>query len=175
MGLGYLKKENEQLKQIVNLASRENIKGYKPVRLNTLNSNVYSNRVGIQHGLADGLHEGDPVIDMEGNLIGKIIRLQENNSEIMLITDPNSKISARTEKSKINMILLGNRTKFLGIGYIDGEEYNFKDNEGVFISSHVGGNNFNVGVLVKTKQSPRVMVNSNFNKISYAVVVLQGK
>lgn len=123
MGYDYTIKENEQLKQVVNLTNVNTVKKYKTIRLDILNSNIYSNIISAPYGFDDDLHEGDFVIDTDGNLLGRIINLQKNNSEILLITDPLSKIVTKTEESKINMILFGNKTKFLDIGFIDGENY----------------------------------------------------
>jgi cell shape-determining protein MreC len=173
MGFDYTKKENEQLKQIVNLASTKNIKKYKTIKLDILNNNIYSNIIRIAYGFNDGLHEKNLIMDINGNLIGRVINVGENDSEILLIINPISKISARTEKSKINMILYGNKTKFLNISYINGENYNFKNNERVFIHSNDDSSNFDIGVLVKTKQGFKVKINSDFNKINHGIIVLE--
>jgi cell shape-determining protein MreC len=173
MGYSYTRMENEQLKRVINFTGANSISKYKVIRLNVLNDNVYSNMIMVAYGVADGLKEGDYVVDTDGNLIGRIINLQEHSSEILLITDSNSKISVRTEKSKINMILYGNKTKLLGINYVDGEIYNLKNNERVFVPSHNNVNNFYVGVLIKTKHGFKVRINVNFSAINYGVIVLQ--
>ncbi|MDR0572154.1 MAG: rod shape-determining protein MreC [Rickettsiales bacterium] len=173
MSLNYTKRENEQLKQIINLASRKSITEYKTVHLSILNENIYSNIASINYGVNDGLLEGDLVIDLAGNLIGKIINLQSNSSEILLITSSISKILVKSEKSKTNMIVSGNRSKFLDINYIDGEEYNLKEGEKVFILGNDDTEgNFDVGIVTKTKYGFKIKINSNFNKIDYGLIVL---
>jgi cell shape-determining protein MreC len=173
MGFDYIKKENGELKQIVNMVADENISEYKTTRLNILDISPYSNRVSINYGLADELSEGNFILDVEGNLIGRVINVQKNRSEALLITDPRSKIIAQSEKSKINLILSGNGEKMLNIEYIDGEEYNFKNGERIFVSTEKDGrNNFDVGVLVKAKSGTTVKISSNFNKINYGIILL---
>jgi cell shape-determining protein MreC len=175
MSLNYIKRENEQLKQTVNLASKKGITtyNYKTARLNILSENAYSNSAGISYGSNDNLSEGDLVIDLGGNLIGKIVDLQPNASEILLITNPISKILVKSEKSKMNMIVSGNKSRFLDINYIDGEEYNLKEGEKVFVWGYNDiKTNFDVGIVVKTKRGFKIKINSSFNKIDFGLVIL---
>jgi cell shape-determining protein MreC len=173
LGMDSLKRENSQLKKIINITGAKNVFKYKSIKLNILNRNIYSSMANSSsnYGTMNGFSEGDFVIDNDGNLVGRLINVLKNSSEILLITDNISKILAKTEKSKINIILSGNGSKILDIHYIEGEDYNFEINENVFVSFDNNIGDFDVGTLVRTRQGFAVRVKSKFNKINEGIVV----
>ena len=169
-----IKQENDFLKQALNYIKTHNIINYKVIELNLINKNIFSHRINIKYGTNDGIKEGNIVIDLNGNVIGKVIDVQEDNSNIMLITDQKSRIVVRTDESKIKFIASGKEEKMLAVEYVDGEEYNFKDNEKVYISDLSDNflNIFLVGTLVKHNDIYKIKPNIKFNKLNFGLVIM---
>lgn len=92
-GLRSQQKENESLRQQLNLAPREKFNleaglviGQDPQRLESW--------LMIDKGAADGINAGMPVIAYEGILVGKISEVYDGNSKITLLSDSSSIVNA---------------------------------------------------------------------------------
>ncbi|PIR04133.1 MAG: rod shape-determining protein MreC [Candidatus Magasanikbacteria bacterium CG11_big_fil_rev_8_21_14_0_20_39_34] len=99
--LGLLKNENEQLKQQLNFLQKTDYK-YKSAQVIGLNVEPVGNTMLINLGRNQGIEVGQPVIAGGGYLIGKIARVEDNQSVLRLIYDNQSAIAAtvlNTEKS----------------------------------------------------------------------------
>ncbi|KKR49188.1 MAG: Cell shape-determining protein MreC [Candidatus Magasanikbacteria bacterium GW2011_GWC2_40_17] len=89
--LAQIQDENKILRSSLNFLKKENnfvmanVIGKAPDPIN--------NVLLIDKGLKDGLKEGLGVLAEEGILIGKIIKVEEKNSQIRIITDNESKIA----------------------------------------------------------------------------------
>lgn len=55
--------------------------------------------LSINKGLADGISEGMPVINQEGALFGKVLKVYKNFSKVMLISSKNSVINVKIKQN----------------------------------------------------------------------------
>ncbi len=87
-------RENSVLKKLLN-ATDNNLDLIKTASLTNRNDRIFSNLININAGYDDNIKKNMSVINERG-LIGKVIDVNENNSRILLITDPNMSISVKT-------------------------------------------------------------------------------
>lgn len=117
---GSLAKENENLKQenqnlISEVASLQSIEqgnqaqsdisatcqisGFKTVMAGAMG--LDSDILSIDKGSADGISVGMPVINQQNVLVGKILKVYKNSSQIILISNKNSVINVEVQQSDI--------------------------------------------------------------------------
>lgn len=87
---------SKQLDKITALDGRSGLAQYKPVgaRVVIANPNVWYSTVNINRGTADGVHVNDPVTNGDG-LVGIVNKTVSDASQVLLITDAQSGVSAR--------------------------------------------------------------------------------
>ncbi|MBK5110899.1 MAG: rod shape-determining protein MreC [Thermoleophilia bacterium] len=93
--------ENAQLRKLVNLEKRGRIPdAYSPVTgsVITRSPTVWFSTVGINRGSADGISVNDPVVNGDG-LVGRISSVSRGQSEVTLITDSSSAVTAKAVPS----------------------------------------------------------------------------
>lgn len=125
-------KENQDLKDILHLVHVNKIVNYTVKKVNIVINNSFVNRILITKNDDDKITENDLVIDTKGNLVGKIINVKEKEAEILLLSDRNFRVPAILEKSMIKVILMGNESNKLKIGYFLGEKINIYENEKIY-------------------------------------------
>ncbi len=89
--------ENEQLRKMVKLRRRGRITdNYTPVTASviTRSPTVWYSTVGIDKGTSDGVKVDDPVINGDG-LVGRVSSAGRDTSDVSLITDSNSAVTAK--------------------------------------------------------------------------------
>ncbi|KAF8818638.1 rod shape-determining protein MreC [Rickettsia endosymbiont of Cardiosporidium cionae] len=99
-----LKKENEHLKQLLNIAYTLPPKTVIAKIIGRSLNNHSAGRLVINAGSELGVHVHD-IVTFNRALIGRIINTSKHYSEVMLILDPNSNISVVTEHSKEKAVL----------------------------------------------------------------------
>jgi rod shape-determining protein MreC len=106
----------------------------------------------INRGSRDGIAEGMPVVTNQG-LVGRITDVIANASRVMLVTDPNSAISARLQTSRAQGSVVGQLTGNLRMIMIPLEA---EVQEGdLVITSGLGGNfpaDLVIGQVTSTRQ-----------------------
>ena len=127
-----LTKENRDLKDILHLVYTNNIVNYTVKKINIIVNNSFVNRILITKDTNDSITENDLVVDTKGNLLGKIINVKEKEAEILLLSDRNFRVPAILEKSMVKIILTGNESNKLKIGYFLGEKVNIYENEKIY-------------------------------------------
>ena len=163
--------ENEVLKDILHFVSYNNISGYKVVKLSIINYDMFSNRIYINYGKDYGISNDNLVVDLFGNIIGKIINISKESSEILLFFDIKSRFISTTELSRVNFIASGyGDTNFINIDYIDGQIYNINENETVYVKFQ-DNYSFPLGKIVKVKNRFKIKPNVKLNKLDYAIVI----
>ncbi|GAB4570779.1 MAG: hypothetical protein Kow0077_05760 [Anaerolineae bacterium] len=104
---------------------------------------AFTRVVFINRGARDGLTEGMPVVT-ENGLVGRVIRVSANASQVLLITDPNSAVNARMLNSRAEGSVIG-QSSGLRMTYID---LNAVIQVGdTVITSGLGGN-FPEGIII---------------------------
>jgi rod shape-determining protein MreC len=88
--------ENEQLKKLVGLDRKGVLAGYDPITTRVVGRSptVWYSTVTVDAGSGDGVSVNDPVISGDG-LVGRISDVTRFSSEVTLITDSSSAVSAR--------------------------------------------------------------------------------
>lgn len=71
----------------------------------------------INRGVADDVQRNSPVIDAKG-LIGKTTRLAINSGRVLLITDPDSQVPVRVQRTGQRGILSGTGNDLMSLEYI---------------------------------------------------------
>lgn len=115
-----LMEENRRLKSLLGLKEREK----QILTLATIikrGSNKFLKTFWIDKGSEHGIKTGMPVITLNG-LVGKVIFISSNSSEVLALTDPNFSVSVRVERTRAEGILSGTGTNLCRLKYIPLEE-----------------------------------------------------
>jgi len=97
--------ENKRLREILALKDRFSSRPIVCRVIGRVSSN-WSEGLTIDKGLSDGLHE-DMAILANGALIGKITGLGKSTARVSLITDPEMRIAAISERSRQGGLIYG--------------------------------------------------------------------
>ncbi|MGH2692648.1 MAG: rod shape-determining protein MreC [Actinomycetota bacterium] len=111
--------ENEELAGILGLAEELNRKVMGASVIGESSSD-FEWAVNIDKGADDGVVEDMPVIAAAG-LVGRVVSVYDTTSKIMLIIDPDSKVSARLSSSRDTGLLEGQREELLRFNLIGTE------------------------------------------------------
>ena len=101
------RRDNEQLRGLVKLGRSDSFpRGTAPLaaRVIARSPTVWYSSVKIDKGSGDGIRENQPVIS-EGGLVGKVTRVTGGTSEVTLITDASSAVSAQVMPDGANGIV----------------------------------------------------------------------
>lgn len=96
--LNNLQAENDLLKKELNFVQEEKTK-FISAQIVTGVSDPASQSVVINRGAKDGLTKGLAVVEDSGILLGKIYKVSDNFSTVLLLTDNNSKVAAMLQNS----------------------------------------------------------------------------
>jgi rod shape-determining protein MreC len=99
-------RENQQLRALVKLDQRLSLtrQGAITGRVFVRSPTVWYSTVTINKGSADGVREGQPVVNGAG-LVGRIRRVSRGSSQVLLITDGSFGVSARVNESNASGIV----------------------------------------------------------------------
>jgi rod shape-determining protein MreC len=92
--------QNEQLQKMLDINEEIQLAGfdpaYKPVTARIINRSpsVINATIGVNAGSGDGVERDDPVISGDG-LVGRVTDVTASTSQVQLINDPRSAVSAR--------------------------------------------------------------------------------
>jgi rod shape-determining protein MreC len=131
----YINEENNALKQLNKFVSG---KGTLVLSGNLVinNPNTFSKEIRILAGTKHGVKEGQIVLDRHG-LLGRVITVGEDVSNVLLITDTMSKISVIFPRVENKGILSGTYDNILEISLLDKE--NIPQPNDIVITSGDGG------------------------------------
>jgi rod shape-determining protein MreC len=91
----------------------------------------------IDRGATDGIEPSMPVLAGEG-LVGRVAKVSANSSQVMLITDPSSSVSALIQRSRATGLVQGYSGSDLIMRYIPQEEAVSPGD--IVLTSGLGGN-----------------------------------
>lgn len=132
----------------------------------------------INKGTRDGVAVGMPVVTREG-LVGRISEVSANASRVLLISDPNSAISARLQTTRVEGSVIGLDTGGLRMTFIPlGQPIQVGD---LVITSGLGGN-FPADLVIgqvtsirelkfETYQEAEVRSLVNFDTLEFVLVI----
>ncbi len=114
-----LRAENAAYERILGLTEE--------LRLEPIGAAVVAESVGpfewsvvINKGADDGVIEDMPVVAAEG-LVGRVIEVYESQAKVMLIIDPDSRVTARLSSSRDQGLIVGQREESLRLDLIGPE------------------------------------------------------
>ena len=109
--------ENEFLRQALSL---EKEKGRKFILANILSFDPFSAEDSfiIDKGSQSGLKVADPVILSGGIVVGRVKDLSANQSRVLLITSPQSQVTAVAEGNKANGVVTGSASGSLNLDLV---------------------------------------------------------
>lgn len=103
--LNFLENENARLRQLlgseVRQASRRMVAEVVAVA-----TDPFSHQLVINKGYANGVYEGQPVLDNRG-ILGQVISVARTTARVILISDQSHAISLRAERNDIRVIAKG--------------------------------------------------------------------
>jgi rod shape-determining protein MreC len=96
IGAQAAERENAQLRRLVNLDRSNTLSGYQPVTARVIGRSptVWYATITVDRGQSDGVRVDQPVVSGDG-LVGKVTAVTGNASQVTLITDSTSGVSAR--------------------------------------------------------------------------------
>ena len=169
-----IKTENENLKKLLNF------KGEIERNYNYVSSRVYADpKTGLNNSLIlnigsdDGVAEGNLVLGINRSVVGRIINVRKNYSDVLLLNDINSRIPARTSSTKERIILSGNNRGYLEISYFNSKNPDLIDGDFVYTSgdSNVIPDGFFIGTIRKIDGEFVLEMNENVNTLFNVMVI----
>ncbi len=129
-----LKAEIKRLKRNANIKTERNDFFRIKCRANVISANPdwFINYYMLDKGAYDGIEEGDGVL-YGANLLGRIINVAATTSQVQLITDPKSSVSARTDRGRVVGIVTGKGVTDCELQFVPKEE-DVKENDIVVTS-----------------------------------------
>jgi len=112
-----LSRENETLRRILKVPKRE-IPPAATARIIGVGGGSFERSVLTNAGSSDGVVRDQPVVD-ENGLIGRVITVGRWTSRILLITDLNSRVPVRLERTGDLAIAVGQNETFLRLEYLE--------------------------------------------------------
>lgn len=115
--------ENERLKKVLQIKTENKFKKYAKCFATIIDANDdgFIQYYLINKGAVDGVARGDGVTAMQG-VIGRIYSIMPDSSRVQLLTDAESRISVRVERSKVMGILIGKGLNLCELDYVPKEE-----------------------------------------------------
>lgn len=114
-----LRRERDELFRQVQLEDEIGIQGFG-ARVVAEGPSNYEWTVIADKGSADGVYDDMPVMSGSG-LVGRVVQVYPTAAQVMLITDPNSSVTARLAESGELAQLQGNRDEDLRFSLVDPE------------------------------------------------------
>ncbi len=170
-----MKIENENLKQMLNFIDEININYHfitSKVYLSTKNN--MENTLTLNIGSSHGIQEGNLVLGKRKSVIGRTINIRENNSDVLLLTDINSKIPVYTLNTNERLILSGSNGNYLQIDFFNSKNPNLVEDDLVYTSgdSNIIPNGLYVGKIKKIKNKFMVETDEEMNKIFTVMIII---
>lgn len=94
-----VKKENERVAKLLNLRHNEGYSFIAVANVIALDSSNWSRYLRIDRGSKDGVKRGDIVMTEQG-LVGRISEVGNSTSKVMMITDAQSSVGGRVQRSR---------------------------------------------------------------------------
>ena len=167
-----LEKENANLRNIARVGSQTRNSGFTAEILADT-GNYFAQTVLINAGAENGISDGWPATDGLG-LVGRVTSVGDSVSRVILLTDPNSRVSVTIEPSGNRALVIGDNSSAPLIQMVqDGESIGLGDR---VVTSGDGGV-FPSGLLVGyvaqggTDRRLRVNLAANYRKLQFVTVL----
>ncbi|WP_262691170.1 rod shape-determining protein MreC [Kordiimonas aestuarii] len=130
-----LSRENERLRQMLKVPGRE-VPPAATARVIGVGGGAFERNVLISAGISDGVRRNLPVVD-ESGVIGRTIQVGRWTSRVLLVTDLNSRIPVRLERTGDLAIAEGQNEAFLMLRFLP-EEIVIREGDRLLTSGHGG-------------------------------------
>lgn len=168
------KKENENLKSILNYVdSFKNEYNYITSKIYWEPKNSIANAVILNVGTKNNIKEGDLVLGINKNVIGRVVNVSDTNTKVLLLSDVNSNIPARTVNTGEKFILSGTNSNFLEISHYNSKNPEIVDGDLVLTSgdSDIIPDGIPIGKIKKENGKIKVIMNENANTVFNVLVI----
>lgn len=163
--------ENVELKKLVKYLDKNENQSFAARVL--INSNSpFSRSVIMSVGALEGVYKGQVIVNDKG-IVGKVVEVNDHTSRVLLIFDPNSRISVISVKNRERGIAIGNNSNDLELNYMsDGAILE----EGEMFISSGDGELIPYGIpvgRVKKLDNNKVIIKPfvNINQLEYVVAI----
>lgn len=168
------KKENENLKSMLNYVDNfKNEYKYTTSKIYLEPKNSIVNAVILNIGSKNNIKEGDLVLGINKNVIGRVVNVSDTKSKVLLLSDANSNIPARTVDTGEKFILSGTNSNFLEISHYNSKNPEIIDGDLVLTSgdSDIIPDGIPIGKIKKENGKIKVIMNENANTIFNVLVI----
>ena len=169
LNLEFLTNENQSLKKVLNAENISNVSNLVLSKVLVDRNSPFLKSIIINKGSKEGIIKGMPVTQNK-YLIGRIVETNYLSSRVLLLNDLNSRIPVTFDTSSTQAILTGHGTRKPTLEYLP-EDYIFEEDITVFASGKDGI--FNAGTPIgKTKDNGEVDLFVDPNQLSFVTVNL---
>ena len=168
------KKENENLKSMLNYVDNfKNEYKYTTSKIYLEPKNSIVNTVILNIGNKNNIKEGDLVLGINKNVIGRVVNVSDTKAKVLLLSDVNSNIPARTVDTGEKFILSGTNSNFLEISHYNSKNPEIIDGDLVLTSgdSDIIPDGIPIGKIKKENGKIKVIMNENANTIFNVLVI----
>jgi rod shape-determining protein MreC len=102
-----IEEENKRLRRLLDLKEHSLYEGLTSFVIAREPTNWF-NTILLDRGEKSGVKENSVVITPEG-LVGRVIKVNKNSSQVLLITDPGSEIGALIQRTRIQGVIQGRK------------------------------------------------------------------
>ncbi len=169
-----IKKENENLKSMLNYVDDfKNEYNYTTSKIYLEPKNSIVNAVILNIGSKNNIKEGDLVLGINKNVIGRVINVSDTKAKVLLLSDVNSNIPARTVDTGEKFILSGTNSNFLEISHYNSKNPEIIDGDLVLTSgdSDIIPDGIPIGKIKKENGKIKVIMNENANTVFNVLVI----
>ena len=168
------KKENENLKSMLNYVDNfKNEYKYTTSKIYLEPKNSIVNTVILNIGNKNNIKEGDLVLGINKNVIGRVVNVSDTKSKVLLLSDANSNIPARTVDTGEKFILSGTNSNFLEISHYNSKNPEIIDGDLVLTSgdSDIIPDGIPIGKIKKENGKIKVIMNENANTVFNVLII----
>ena len=168
------KKENENLKSMLNYVDNfKNEYKYTTSKIYLEPKNSIVNTVILNIGNKNNIKEGDLVLGINKNVIGRVVNVSDTKAKVLLLSDVNSNIPARTVNTGEKFILSGTNSNFLEISHYNSKNPEITDGDLVLTSgdSDIIPDGIPIGKIKKENGKIKVIMNENANTIFNVLII----
>lgn len=168
------KKENENLKSMLNYVDNfKNEYNYTTSKIYLEPKNSIINAVILNVGSKNNIKEGDLVLGINKNVIGRVVNVGDTKAKVLLLSDVNSNIPARTVNTGEKFILSGTNSNFLEISHYNSKNPEIIDDDLVLTSgdSNIIPDGIPIGKIKKENGKIKVIMNENANTVFNVLVI----
>ena len=168
------KKENENLKSMLNYVDNfKNEYKYTTSKIYLEPKNSIVNTVILNIGNKNNIKEGDLVLGINKNVIGRVVNVGDTKAKVLLLSDVNSNIPARTVNTGEKFILSGTNSNFLEISHYNSKNPEIIDSDLVLTSgdSDIIPDGIPIGKIKKENGKIKVIMNENANTVFNVLII----